>query len=126
MEQKLQPIDTLLNSTVAKQVTENPMKCKSILKTVGIRTYPGVDTMMTPAQLVLTFLALLEFRAEAKDAVLAIHFQTTSSRSTYTFKMLLVLVDPGRSARSGVLFSHCGQSDRYFKLQAAVNCAMIC
>lgn len=56
MEQKLQPIDMLLPSNIAKQVAENWMKLKSILKTVilsGCQNLTLNDTIMTLAHLVL-------------------------------------------------------------------------
>ena len=94
MEQRLQPIDVLLNSGVAEQVAENRKKLKSILKTVilcGQQNLPlrgHRDDSSSTSTNKGNFLALLEFRAEAGDSVLAKHFESTSSRSTYTSKTI--------------------------------------
>ena len=91
MEQRMQPIDMLLNSAIAKQVEENRMKLKSILKTVilcGRQNLPlrgHCDDASSTSINKGNFLALLQFRAESGDAVLAKHFECTSSRITYIF-----------------------------------------
>ena len=88
MQQKLQPIDMLLNDSVAKQVAENCMKLKSILKTIILCGHQNLplhghrDDSTSTSINKGNFLALLEFRAEAGDAVLANHFASTSSRCT--------------------------------------------
>ena len=47
MEQKLQPINGLLNSSVGKQVAENRKKLKSILKTVLLCGHQNLHTSKT-------------------------------------------------------------------------------
>ena len=90
MEQELQSIDVQLNAAVAKH---RELSLKSILKTVilcGRQNLPlrrhRDDSSSTSANKG-NFITLLKFqRAEAGDAVLAKHFETASSRSTYTSK----------------------------------------
>ena len=94
MEQRLQPIDVLLNSTRAKQVTENGKKLKSILKAVILCGHQNLplrghwDDSSSSSTNNGNFLALLEFPAKAGDSVLAKHFDNTFSRSTYTSKTI--------------------------------------
>ncbi len=94
MEQRVQPIDMLLSTAAAKQIAENRLKLKSILKTVilcgrqnlSLRGHRDHSTSTSVNK--GNFLALLEFRAEAGDSVLSKHFESASSRCTYTSKTI--------------------------------------
>ena len=84
MEQRAQPINRLLNTALAKQIDENRQKVMSILKTVifcGQQNIPlrgHHDDSTSGAINKGNFDALLQFRAEAGDTVLANHFKTAS------------------------------------------------
>ena len=94
MDNQVQPIDRMLSSVLAQQIAENRLKLKSILKTVilcGRRNFSLCghrDDFTSDSSDKGNFDALLSFRADAGDMVLANHFETMSSRATYTSKTI--------------------------------------
>ena len=94
MEGRAQPINILLNNAMAQQIQENRMKLKSILKTVIFCGHQNIslrghrDDSNSSSTNKGNFRALLEFRADAGDTVLAKHLKTASSRATYVSKTI--------------------------------------
>ena len=94
MEGKAQPVNIMLDRAMAQQIEENRLKLKSILKTVILCGRQNIslrghrDDSNSSSTNKGNFLALLEFRADAGDTVLAKHLKTASSRSTYISKTI--------------------------------------
>ena len=94
MEQKATPIDVTINSSLSKRVQNNRKKLKPIVKTVifcGRQNIPlrgHCDDSRYDSSGKANFQALLDFRVDSGEEILADYFATAKSNATYCSKCI--------------------------------------